>query len=98
MQTRPTIDQARGILMASFGLSPDDAWGVLVSVSQNTNTNLHRLADEVVTTVQGGMLSDAVQQQLVAAVSALIAPARPPSGDGRSPTVAAQEDSEPGAP
>jgi anti-anti-sigma factor len=71
MQTRPVIDQARGVLMASFGLSPENAWNVLVSVSQNTNTKLHQLADEVVTAVQGGSLSEAVQRHMATAVAAL---------------------------
>ncbi|MFF6993323.1 ANTAR domain-containing protein [Streptomyces sp. NPDC010273] len=48
MLTRPVIDLARGVPMASFGLSPDDAWSVLVDVSQHTNTPLHRLAEQLV--------------------------------------------------
>ncbi|MET9077753.1 ANTAR domain-containing protein [Streptomyces sp. NPDC004232] len=63
------IDLARGILMASFGLNPDEAWQVLVTACQNTNTKLHRLAEDVVTTVQGAPLPDPVQQQLTAAVA-----------------------------
>ncbi|MET7476564.1 ANTAR domain-containing protein [Streptomyces sp. NPDC005648] len=69
MRTRPAIDVARGILMASFGLSPEDAWTVLVSASQNTNTKLHHLARELVGTVDGGPLPEAVRQQLAAAVA-----------------------------
>ncbi|MFB8777867.1 ANTAR domain-containing protein [Streptomyces broussonetiae] len=69
MQTRPVIDLARGVLMASFGLSPDQAWDVLVTASQNTNTKLHRLADDLVTAVQGDPLPDAVQRQVAAAVA-----------------------------
>ncbi|MFF4111927.1 ANTAR domain-containing protein [Streptomyces sp. NPDC001714] len=69
LRTRPDIDLARGILMASFGLSPDEAWDVLVMASQNTNTKLHRLAQDVVTTVRGVPLPDQVQRQLTAAVA-----------------------------
>ncbi|MGK5697634.1 ANTAR domain-containing protein [Streptomyces sp. URMC 128] len=69
MQTRPTIDLARGILMASFGLSPEKAWSVLVRTSQNTNTKLHHLARDLVATVHGGTLPEPVQQQLAAAVA-----------------------------
>lgn len=69
MRTRPEIDLARGILMASFGLDPDAAWDVLVAASQNTNIKLHRLARDVVTTVQGAPLPDQVQRQLTAAVA-----------------------------
>ncbi|MER7399376.1 ANTAR domain-containing protein [Streptomyces sp. NPDC000151] len=69
MQTRPTIDLARGILMASFGLSPEAAWDVLVAASQNTNTKLHRLAGELVGTAQGSTLSEAVHHELRVAVA-----------------------------
>lgn len=53
METRPTIDLARGMLMASFGLTPEAAWNVLVKTSQNTNTKVHRLARDLVSTIQG---------------------------------------------
>ncbi|MDF3140577.1 MULTISPECIES: anti-sigma factor antagonist [unclassified Streptomyces] len=69
MQTRPTIDLARGILMASFSLSSEEAWTVLVAASQNTNTKLHSLAGDLVTAVKGDALSDAVQEQLSSAVA-----------------------------
>ncbi|POX42646.1 antitermination regulator [Streptomyces sp. Ru73] len=69
MQTRPTIDLARGILMASFNLTPEEAWHVLVAASQNSNTKLHRLADDLVGTIQGGALPDAVQHHLAQAVT-----------------------------
>ncbi|MFC9910732.1 ANTAR domain-containing protein [Streptomyces sp. NPDC059862] len=71
MQTRPTIDLARGVLMATFGLSPQDAWQVLVTVSQHTNTKLHRLAEDLVTAVQGDPLPEAVQHEVAAAVARL---------------------------
>ncbi|MEU0675780.1 ANTAR domain-containing protein [Streptomyces sp. NPDC006172] len=69
METRPVIDLARGILMASFALSADDAWRVLVEASQRTNTKLHHLAGELVTAVQGSPPADDVQEQLAAAVA-----------------------------
>ncbi|AWT47043.1 ANTAR domain-containing protein [Streptomyces actuosus] len=85
MQTRPTIDLARGILMATFRLSADDAWTVLVMASQNTNTKLHHLARDLVTAVRGAPLDETVQQQLAAAVARL-EPAREtvPPAVGRS--------------
>lgn len=69
MQTRPTIDLARGILMASFSLSSEEAWTVLVTASQNTNTKLHSLAGNLVTAVKGDALSDELQEHLSAAVA-----------------------------
>ncbi|MFJ3309983.1 ANTAR domain-containing protein [Streptomyces sp. NPDC086549] len=78
MQTRPAIDQARGILMATFGLTAEDAWEVLVAVSQNTNTKLVRVAQKLLTTIQGQPLAEADQQQIGAAVAALRATSTPP--------------------
>ncbi|GGV73990.1 hypothetical protein GCM10010228_35410 [Streptomyces massasporeus] len=83
MQTRPTIDLARGILMASFSLSPEAAWSVLVRTSQNTNTKLHHLAQDLVGTVRGTTLPEQVQRQLAAAVAGASSPgeaAAPPTG------------------
>ncbi|MEV0470989.1 ANTAR domain-containing protein [Streptomyces prunicolor] len=71
MLTRPVIDLARGVLMASFGLSPDDAWSVLVDVSQQTNTKLHRLAEELVDSVNGPPLPDHLQQRITTAIAEL---------------------------
>ncbi|MFF1449246.1 ANTAR domain-containing protein [Streptomyces sp. NPDC058274] len=69
MRTRPAIDLARGVLMASFGLSPEDAWHVLVTLSQRTNTKLHHVAQALVDTVRGEPLDEPVQRQLAAAVA-----------------------------
>ncbi|MFB7493802.1 STAS domain-containing protein [Streptomyces sp. NPDC056161] len=69
LQTRPAIDLARGILMASFALSADEAWQVLLDASQNTNTKLHRVAGEVVTTVGGATLAGPLQRHLMTAVA-----------------------------
>ncbi|MEV0221814.1 anti-sigma factor antagonist [Streptomyces sp. NPDC050704] len=80
MQTRPVIDLARGVLMASFALSPEDAWSVLVAVSQNTNTKLHHLAQDLVGAVQGEALPEQLQQQLAAAVTDVVTP--PPASTG----------------
>ncbi|MEH0573498.1 anti-sigma factor antagonist [Streptomyces sp. B21-108] len=82
MQTRPVIDMARGILMASFGLSVEEAWRVLVLASQNTNTKLHHLAHDLVLAVRGDPPADAVQEQVAAAVAKVRAEAAPLLGDG----------------
>ncbi|WP_327406752.1 ANTAR domain-containing protein [Streptomyces sp. NBC_01288] len=75
MQTRPVIDLARGVLMASFALSPEDAWSVLVDVSQRTNTKLHQLAEELVDSVNGAPLPEDVQQRISTAVTEISRPA-----------------------
>lgn len=82
MRTRPAIDLARGILMASFGLTPDQAWSVLVMASQNTNTKLHHVARDVVTAVHGDPLPEAVQKHLTSAVTEVRASA---DGTGGTP-------------
>jgi anti-anti-sigma factor len=76
MQTRPVIDLARGILMASFALSAEDAWRVLVLASQHTNTKLHHLAGELVSAVQGDPPAGTVQEQVAAAVTRVRSEAR----------------------
>jgi anti-anti-sigma factor len=69
MQTRPTIDLARGLLMAGFGLGPDEALTALVLASQNTNTKLHTLAGHLVAAVKGPPLPEPVQREISAAVA-----------------------------
>lgn len=85
MRTRPEIDLARGILMASFRLSADEAWEVLVMASQNTNTKLCRLATNVVTTIRGTLLPGPVRRQLTTAVATITAVPRPGSRGGTGP-------------
>jgi anti-anti-sigma factor len=74
MQTRPVIDMARGVLMASFGLNATDAWSVLVAVSQHTNIKLHHLAQDLVSAVTGAPLPDPLRQHLAAAVTEVVGP------------------------
>ncbi|MET8079288.1 ANTAR domain-containing protein [Streptomyces sp. NPDC005303] len=69
MRTRPAIDVARGIVMASFGLSAEDAWTVLVTASQNTNTKLHHLAEDLMGAVHGTPVPEQQRQQIAAAVA-----------------------------
>ncbi|WP_181802515.1 anti-sigma factor antagonist [Streptomyces shenzhenensis] len=78
LQTRDTIDLARGILMAAFVLTPEEAWRVLVATSQNTNTKLHRTAGQLVDSVRGGPLPAPTRKQLSAAVTQ-VAAARVPA-------------------
>ena len=51
--SRPVIDQARGVLMATHACSPDQAWDVLREASQLSNTKLRKVA-AVVTAGAGG--------------------------------------------
>ncbi|WP_346140043.1 ANTAR domain-containing protein [Streptomyces virens] len=45
--SRPVIDQARGILMATHGCSSDEAWHILREASQLSNTKLREVAAAV---------------------------------------------------
>ncbi|MFD5517712.1 ANTAR domain-containing protein [Streptomyces sp. NPDC127066] len=69
MRSRPVIDLARGVLMASFGLSGEDAWSVLVEVSQRGNTKLRLVAEELVAAVTGDPLPDHLRQRISAVVA-----------------------------
>ncbi len=73
MATRPVIDQACGVLMATFGLSGQTAWAALVATSQNTNTKLRRLAGDLVGSVQGEPLPKEVREQLATAIAKVTA-------------------------
>ncbi|MEU2059147.1 ANTAR domain-containing protein [Streptomyces sp. NPDC013455] len=47
MDSRPVIDQARGILMAAHGCTPEQAWEMLREASQRSNTKLRQVAEAV---------------------------------------------------
>ncbi|CAK7284931.1 ANTAR domain-containing protein [Streptomyces sp. RM1] len=47
LDSRPVIDQARGVLMAAHGCTPDQAWEILRETSQRTNTKLRHIADAI---------------------------------------------------
>ncbi|MFE2838612.1 ANTAR domain-containing protein [Streptomyces mirabilis] len=53
IESRPVIDWARGALMATFGCPAEDAWEILVVVSQNSNVKLRVVADVVTAAVTG---------------------------------------------
>jgi len=69
LDTRPVIDLARGALMASFQLSRQDAWDVLVTVSQHSNSKLRQVAEDVLDSINGDPLPQPLQQQLAAALA-----------------------------
>ncbi|GGX89634.1 ANTAR domain-containing protein [Streptomyces minutiscleroticus] len=69
METRPVIDLARGVLMTVWSCTPDDAWDILVRVSQNSNTKLHDVAEAVVATTQQKPMPARLQDHLSAAVA-----------------------------
>ncbi|MEU6220812.1 ANTAR domain-containing protein [Streptomyces sp. NPDC047022] len=70
METRATIDMARGMLMASFQLTAPQSWEVLVTASQHSNTKLHLIADALVQATNGQSLPEPLTDHLAAAVQA----------------------------
>jgi AmiR/NasT family two-component response regulator len=49
MDSRAAIEQAKGIIMATTGCGPDEAFQLLVRQSQHENRKLRELAEELVT-------------------------------------------------
>ncbi|MFJ1974120.1 ANTAR domain-containing protein [Streptomyces sp. NPDC087903] len=78
LERRPVIDIARGVLMAVWSCTLEEAWEILVTVSQNANTKVHDIAEAVIATTQRQPMPEHLQKQLAAAVSA-----RRARGDGR---------------
>jgi GAF domain-containing protein len=50
LESRATIDQAKGILMERYKVTADKAFQVLARISMTTNRKLRAVADELVTT------------------------------------------------
>lgn len=48
LETLPVIEQAKGIVMAHYGVLADDAFEVLRQWSQDTNTKLHLVAQTII--------------------------------------------------
>ncbi len=81
METRPVIDQARGVLMASWRCTPHTAWQVLVDASQRTNTKLREIAVLLTGSTQGEPLPDWLRSAVLssyARVAGTPAPGRGP--------------------
>lgn len=52
LKTRATIEQAKGILIATRRCTPDQAFALLTQASQNQNRKLHDIATDLVTRAQ----------------------------------------------
>jgi AmiR/NasT family two-component response regulator len=48
LETQPVIDQAKGILIARKGCSPDEAFDILRRASQRSNVPVRELAAQIV--------------------------------------------------
>jgi anti-anti-sigma factor len=68
MKSHATIDLARGMLMASFQLTAQQSWEVLVTASQHSNTKLRLVADALLQTTGGRALPEPLAGHLATAV------------------------------
>jgi hypothetical protein len=68
MDSYPVIDQARGMVMILGRCTPEDAWEVLVEVSQHTNTKLRAVAAHLVASAAGDTLPEPTRRALCAAL------------------------------
>jgi AmiR/NasT family two-component response regulator len=59
LRSRQAIEQAKGILMARHGCSPDRAFDMLSAASQRTNRKLQAVAQAIVDSVQEKVHQDA---------------------------------------
>jgi len=58
------VDQARGVLMALTRCTPEEAWDILVRISQHSNVKARLVAGAVVTAAQGGEVPPVVSRHL----------------------------------
>lgn len=68
MESRPVIDMARGVLMARLACEPEEAWEILVTVSQHANIKLRDVA-KAVTSAATGNRSEAFARKFSAALA-----------------------------
>ncbi|MFD4878583.1 ANTAR domain-containing protein [Streptomyces sp. NPDC058420] len=70
MESRPVIDMARGVLLTTFACGPDDdAWEILVRVSQHANVKLRVVAAAVTEAASSGKPVPADLQEHLAAAA-----------------------------
>ncbi|HLR94106.1 MAG TPA: ANTAR domain-containing protein, partial [Jiangellaceae bacterium] len=59
---QPAIEQAKGILMHNFGLTPDEAFALLRRISQDTNLKVRAIADQLVMALTGHVTPQAAER------------------------------------
>ncbi|NYD42237.1 PAS and ANTAR domain-containing protein [Nocardioides panaciterrulae] len=73
--TRGVIDQAKGCLMARYGLDPEEAFTVLRAISNHTNRRVHDLAGSLIELLTSGPTGPDRPARTVAEVESLLAAA-----------------------
>ncbi len=61
-EARAEIEQAKGLIMAAYGISADQAFDILVWRSQETNVKVRKLAHRFVNAMAGGLPADTRRQ------------------------------------
>ena len=77
MMSRAGIEQAKGILMERHKIKEDEAFTILTHASQQTNTKLRDVADEL---VQTGAVPVPVDTQQPATIQILVEATPSPAG------------------
>jgi hypothetical protein len=62
LESLPVIEQAKGILMAESGCTPDEAFSMLRAASQRANVRVRDLASEIVDRVSSGQSLKGLQK------------------------------------
>ena len=61
-EARAEIEQAKGLLMAAYGISADRAFDILVWRSQETNVKVRKLAHRFINAIAGGLPAETRRQ------------------------------------
>lgn len=59
---QPAIEQAKGILMHNFGLTPDEAFALIRRVSQDTNLKVRAVAEQLLRRLTGRVTPQAAER------------------------------------
>jgi hypothetical protein len=70
LDSQPVIEQAKGILIAQVGCTPDEAFTMLRAASQRTNVRIRDLARDIVERTASRKQSDGKPRQVVRQSSA----------------------------
>ena len=63
LESRAVIDQARGVVMVLAPCFCEQAWGLLVGVSQHCNVKLRDVAAALVATAKGQELPEGIRRE-----------------------------------
>ncbi|MEU0164404.1 ANTAR domain-containing protein [Streptomyces iakyrus] len=68
LESRPVIDMARGVLVASYACQPEEASEILVTASQRANVKVRDVAEAVTAAATGRPIPAELQAHLAGAV------------------------------